>query len=120
MANEISISASLTASKGGASVSGSGSASLDMAGTEMAAIVQSMSTTGVVLNVGGCDTIQAILIKNLDAAISVTIGLTNGNPPTNVVSTIPAGKVVLLTNVGTLYGASASGTPDIFVVAVET
>ena len=120
MANEITLSASLAASKGGASVSGSGSTTLSLSGTEMAAIVQNMSTTGAAIDVGGCDQNQAILIKNLDAAIAVTVGLVNGNPPTQVVSVIPAGGVVLLTGVGTLYGASASGTPDIFIVTVET
>jgi len=118
--SEINFSATLSASKGGAQATGSASGTADLSGTEMISSVQSTSTTGAAISYGGCDQIQALYVRNMDSSIAVTIGLTNGNPPTDVVSVLPAGKPMLLWGVGTLYVASASGTPDIFVVAIET
>lgn len=118
MANEISISAGFSASKGGASVAASFSGSLDMAGTEMQAGVQNIAATTTLIDIGGCDTVEAILIKNLDAAISLTIGL--DTPITQVISVIKPGKGVLLTGTPTtLYAKAASSTVDAFIGVAE-
>jgi hypothetical protein len=117
MASEINLSASLTATKNGAGVDGNGSLVLDMSGTEMSALVQTLSTSEAQLTLGGVDSLAAILIKNL-SAVAVTISL--NTPATQVVSIVPANGIVLLTGVSTtLYGKCASGTADIFIVAVE-
>lgn len=120
MADEISFSVSLSGSKGGAQAAGSCSGVATLAGTEMISSVQAQSTTGAAINIGGCDQMQAVYLYNMDSAINITVGLTNGNPPTNVVSVIPPLKGVLLWAPGTLYAASASGTPDLYVVVFET
>lgn len=119
MAGEINFSVILNASKNGLSIALPVSGSADLAGSEMIGSVQTLSTSPAAVSIGGCDQIQAIAIKNLDAAIAVTIGL--DTPITQVVSVIPAGKAILLWGPpSTLYAKSASGTPDISVVAVET
>lgn len=121
MANEISYSVSLSASKGGASISSSGNKSQDMAGTEMSSLVQSLTTTGAALTLGGVDQAEVLAIKNMDATNNVVIGLTNGNPPTNVISIIKPGGIVLLTGVSTtLYGASLVAGCDVFIAVAET
>lgn len=121
MANETSYSVTLSASKGGASVSLSNNETLDMTGTEMASLVQNFSTTGAAITMGGVDQAEVLGIKNMDPTNSLTIGLTNGNPPTNVISVIKPGGAVLLTGVSTtLYAASSAATVDAFIAVVET
>lgn len=118
MASEITYSSSLTASKNGASITLSGSHTQDMSGTEMTSAVQTMATSAAQLTIGGVDTIAAISVKNLDSAINVTIGL--DSPITQILSVIQPGASVLLTGISTtVYGKSASGTPDIFIAVVE-
>ena len=119
MANEISFNIALSASKGGAQVSGSVSGNADLAGSEMISSVQTLATSAAAISLGGCDAVQFLYLRNMDAAIAITVGL--DSPITQVISVIQPGKSVLLSGTSTtLYAKSASGTPDLFVVCVET
>ena len=118
MANEISCSCSLSASKNGASVSGSGTKNLDLSGSEMISNVQTFGTSEAAVVLGGCDQAKKLLVKNLDAAATFTLSL--DNPATQILSVIQPGDAILLSGVSTtLYGKSSSGTINVNVVCVE-
>ncbi len=69
MANEISVSASLAASKGGADVSTSQSLSIDMNGEDMIDGTQVVGTSAELLNLGDITAPPAyVQVKNLDAS----------------------------------------------------
>ena len=126
MANEILIAASISASKGGGSVSGSMSTYLTLTGSEMIATVQTISTAVAAVPIGGCDQIQAIMIKNMpllsDGVTANTATITVGldNPITQTVAVIPPGGAALIPGANTtLYWKASAGTPDGMVVAVE-
>jgi len=117
--NEISWNVGLTASKGGAQAAGSSAGNADLAGAEMIASVQTLSTTEAQISIGGCDQIQVIYLYNMDDAISITVGL--NNPITQLVSVIPPLKGSILWNPpATLYAKGASGTPNLYAVVIET
>lgn len=121
MANEITMSVALAASKGGVSVTGSKSNTFTLAGSNMISNVQTLSTTTpVAVNVGSCTQIQYMMIVNMDASATVTIGTTSASPPTGGVQVIPAGGAVLLAGSALTYYAYASAGCDINVVAVES
>lgn len=119
MANEIQFSVSMSASKGGASISGSASKVLDMSGTEMTSIVQNFTTSESTVSLGGVDQAEVLLIKNMDGTNDLTIGL--NNPITQTVAVIPPGAGILVTGISTtLYGKSSASTVDAFICVVET
>jgi hypothetical protein len=94
MASEVTISASLTASKGGASIaSGTVSKTLDMTGVDMEAITHSCDTVfgamGIISEIG---TNGYLMIKNLDATNAVEVSFDAGS--TSHI-TIPAGAPAL-------------------------
>lgn len=125
MANEVSHSCSLSASKNGATVNSSGSKTEDLTGSEMLSSVQALSTTAALISVGGCDSIKAITIKNLDTnadgtANTATVTVSLDSSSLQVVSVIPAGGQILLLGCSTtLYAKSSAGTPDMYVTVVE-
>ena len=120
MANEISASCALTAVKGGAQASGAASWALNLAGTEMIASVQNFGTANSQgVSIGGCDQVQSIMIRNMDTTNNLTVSLDGTH--TQVVSVIPPGASILLSNASlTLFAKSSAATVDAFVVAVET
>ena len=80
--------------------------------------VQSFSASESAVSLGGCDSISALLVKNLDATNTLTIGL--NNPITQTVSVIQPGAGILVSGVSTtLYGKSGASTVEAFIVAVE-
>lgn len=118
MANEISFNASLTASKNGASVTGSASKILDMAGTEMISSVQQFTTSPAQISLGGCDSVGALLVLNLDPTNDLTIGL--NTPITQVVAVLKPGAMFLSEGISaTLYAQSSASTVEGFVVCAE-
>jgi hypothetical protein len=122
MASEIFTRCALTARKGAANISFDVSATSDLAGTEMISNVQTFPTTAAAFVLGGLDSVQAIAITNMDATNNLIVGPTQSSGSvTNVISTIPPGKTILLHNAPTtLYGASSASTVDAYVAAVET
>lgn len=118
MASEISFGANISVSKGGATVSGSGTHSMDMAGTEMIGAVQNFGTSESAVSIGGCDQVAALYVKNLDATNNLTLGF--ANPIVTVLSVLLPGQCILVTGVSTtLYGKSSASTVDANVVCVE-
>lgn len=119
MANEISIQASLTVAKNGASIAASMGKTLDMAGTEMISSVQQFSTSdSQAVSFGGNDTVGQCLIKNLDTAATLTVSVNTTH--TQVISVIQPGCAILISGCSTtMYAKSSSGTIDVFVAACE-
>lgn len=118
MANEVSAGISLSVTKSGLSISGSKSQTLTLSGTNAIANNQTLSTSEEALNFGDCAQIQGLLLVNNDAAITITVGL--NNPITQVLSVIPAGGFAFVMGVSTtIYAKSASGTPDLTLIAFE-
>ena len=78
MANEISGSLSLTATKNGASVSASASipaAYTTMSGDQMISNVQIIGTSSEAITLGDVSTIGLVFLKNLDSTNFVTISV---------------------------------------------
>lgn len=127
MSQEINFTVSLAVAKNGSgSAACSATGTADLTGSEYAGIVQTLSTTEAAVNIGGCDQLQAIMIKNQpfkpdgsDNPDNVILGL--ANPIVTPIATIPPGKAIILWGAPTtIYAKSSAATPDIFIVPVET
>lgn len=94
MASEVTVSASLTASKSGASIaSGTVSKTLDMTGADMEAITHECDTVfGAIGIIGEIGTNGYMMVKNLDAANAVEVSFDAGSTSH---LTIPAGAPAL-------------------------
>jgi hypothetical protein len=128
MANEITISLSMSASKGGASVNsvgatGPATASYDMTGTDMSSGTVNTSTTTASLSVGAVTGPYRLYLCNLSSTSGedIRVGNANADPITSIVSTLnPGDECFLVVPSGTtIYVESASGTPALYYVAVE-
>lgn len=127
MANEITISLSISASKGGASVNsvgttGAATASYDMAGADMSSGTVATSTTTAALSVGAVTAPYRLYLCNLSSTSGedIRVGNANADPITSLVSTLaPGDECLLVVPSGTIYLESAAGTPNAFYVAVE-
>lgn len=107
MANEITMSASMTVSKGGVAIStGSLSKTLDMTGTYAATESQSIGTSNEALSFNTTDITGDVnlVVKNMDSTNYVEIFKDSGN--SHLLSKLKAGQSCLLANVpsSTLYG----------------
>ena len=120
MAGEISFSAALSASKGGAQAAGTASGTADLAGTEMIASVQNFTTEdSQAISVGGCDTVQALYVYNMDSTNTLTVSLNSTH--TQVLSVLPPLKCALCWGVSTtLYAKAGASTVDGYIVVIET
>lgn len=97
MANEITYAVSLSASKGGASISsGTLSDTVDMTGVDMETGTQSIGTTNEALAYNTTDITGDVhlVVKNLDATNYVEIFKDNGN--SHVLSKLNAGEACSL------------------------
>jgi hypothetical protein len=127
MPNEITISLSIAASKGGASVNsvgttGAATASYDMTGADMSSGTVATSTTTAALSVGTVTAPYRLYLCNLSTTSGedVRVGNANADPITSLVSTLaPGDECFLVVPSGTIYVESAAGTPNLFYVAVE-
>ena len=121
MANELAISASMSAVNAGAAVnSGSVSKLLDMTGTDMLSGTQLIGyasaealTFGEITGAPGM-----LLVKNLDAANFVTLGL--DSPITQVICKIRAGAFALFQPPSaTIYAQANIADVSVFKVVTE-
>jgi hypothetical protein len=117
MANEISISASVSASKNGLTMSQSGSKTVDMAGDDM---IQSTQVVGITAEAIGFGEItgapSVVQLRNVETVNFVLYG--PSNPPTEF--KLPAGHVALFQpSAATLYAIASPGTARILVFATE-
>ncbi len=113
MANEISLSVSLTASKGGAAVSINGAKTLDMAGTDMTSETQTFGTTEQPVPLGDVAQGGLVVIKNLSTTESIRFGLTGFTYAAAVWGVGPGETIMVRTNSGSaaIFGiASADST----------
>lgn len=128
MANEITISCSMSASKGGSSVntvgsSGAASDTYDMTGTDMLQGTQIVTTTTAALSLGSVTgSYRAVLINTSETVgEDIRVGNANADPITSLVSTLePGDRCMLVVPSGTtIYVESASGSPTLFYAITE-
>jgi hypothetical protein len=123
MANEISATATLSASKGGAAIAASsslsGSLHVDMAGAQMISNVQVVGTSAEAIVLGDVSTIGYVYLKNMDAANFVEIALDSG-VSTLVFAKLKAGGIALFpAKTATMYAKADTAEVNLFVAAVE-
>ena len=115
MSNEISISASLTFSKGGASVSRSEGIQVSVTGDAFSHEVMSIPTSATLLVEGGdLGTAGYVLIKNLDATNYVTVGLSG-----QYSIKLKAGEIALFRAAAPIYALANTATVLVEYLIVE-
>lgn len=129
MANEIAVTLSIAASKGGASVNSVGStspayATLDMTGTDMLSGTQIVTTTTAALNIGSVTAPYTVMLKNLSSAPPqfIRVGNANADPITSIVTRLETDRPGSLINVpagGALWVESDVGSPTLAFTIVE-
>ncbi len=120
MANEISVSAALSCTKDLASMSISGSRSIDMVGSDMIMCTQHIGTSAEALSLGDISPPAAyIYVRNLDATNFVDLCLVNDG--TEKFAHLKPGQFILFPPPvsGTIYAIADTATCDCQVAAVE-
>ena len=120
MANEITYSVSLQASKSGAVISsGTQSDTVDMTGGDVLAATQNIGTSNEQIDVASITGDCRIIIKNIDATNYVEVFKDNGNA--HLLSKLAAGEACLLTQVpsGSLYARANTAACDVMIWACE-
>lgn len=118
MANEISISATLSASKNGATVTGSGSISISMSGDQFISNVQIVGTSDEeALVVGDVTPTGWFMLKNLDSTNYVVISLDDAGA--NIVATLLAGEFCVCKPGANLYAKANTAPVNLQVIATE-
>lgn len=117
MANEITMSASLVCSKGGANVRGNASGRLTMAGDDMIQDTQVIGTSAEAVTWGEISGAPAaVFIKNMDDTNFVLVGFTN--PPTEI--KLLSGQFALFPPAtATIYAKADTADVRIWKVAAE-
>ena len=120
MANEISFTASLSISKGGVNISGSGSATVTMAGNNLLGTVQNIGAATEAIAIGDMTTPGYLWVKNLDATNFIQIGLTNPvNAGNAMVKLLPGEFALMPTRQTAIYALADTAPCDLEVVIVE-
>ena len=119
MANETSFTASLTVSKGGATIDRSFSKSLDMTGAQMCNLTQNVGTSAEAITFGDISGApEKLLIKNLDATNYVEID--SADTFDKFPQKLVAGDFILLSpQTGTIYAKANTAAVNILKLAVE-
>lgn len=120
MANEIQAAAYLKATKGGVTET-AGSVTptnFNMTGSNMQKRTQVLSTTPEVIDTGDCGAAGWIRVTNLDASINVSLCATDG--ANTVFATLKPGEFAMFRQGAANLAKSASGTPKIEVMSIET
>lgn len=119
MANEITQIVTLTVSKNGASNSLSTTKRIDMTGSGLAQLTQSIGTTAETLNLGDIATAPGNLaIKNLDATNYVEIGGDSGLTVFKL--KIKAGEsAIFQPNSATIYAKANTAAVLVQILAIE-
>jgi hypothetical protein len=119
MANEITATASLSASKGGASINNSGSKVADMAGDQMIGNVQAVGTAAEALNVGDVSTIGYVYLKNMDATNFVEVALDSAVSTQIFAKLLPGDVTLVKAKTATMYVKADTAGVNLFVGAAE-
>ncbi len=119
MANEVTFSVSLKATKGNATVNNTANLIASMSGTDMIQATQNIGTTAELVSFGDITGApQLVMIRNLDSTNFVELG---GDSGLTVFKTkIAAGGACLFTpSSATLYAKADTAAVSILVIAVE-
>ncbi len=119
MANEVTFSVSLKATKGGASVNQSSNMIASMSGIDMTQATQNIGTSSELVDFGDITGApQLVMIKNLDSINFVELGGDSGLTVFKI--KIPAGQSCLFApSSDTLYAKANAASVSILTVAVE-
>ena len=119
MANEITYTGSITASKGGVSLSsGPLSQALTMTGSNMVLETQTIGTTAELISKGDIGTVGCLLVKNLDATNYIDIALDSGM--TNKFAKLMPGDFLLIPTGGVLpYAKANTAACQVLAVVLE-
>ena len=120
MANEITYSVSLRASKANASVNQTANLNADMAGSNMTQATQVIGTTSELVDFGDISGApQLVMIRNLSTTRTVEIG---GDSGLTVFKTkiLPGQASLFSPTSGTLYAIALVASASIMTVAVES
>jgi hypothetical protein len=120
MANEVTFSVSLKATKNNATVNQTANLTADMTGTQMTQATQNIGTTAELVDFGDITGApQFVLIRNLDATNFVEVGGDSGLTVFKI--KIPAGKANLVSPSAVPLYAKANAAPvNIQLTAVES
>lgn len=118
MANEVSVSASVSASKNGQTLSQTGSKAIDMTGDDMILGTQLIGTSAEAIGFGEITGAPSVvLFKNVETANFILYG--PSNPPTEF--KLPAGHVSLFQPAAaTLYAIASPAAARVLIMATET
>lgn len=123
MANELSISASVSGSKNGLQLTASGSRSATLAGSNLFSNMQPIGTTAEQIYFPADLTdITYLFTKNLDAANPVVLGLDSG-ASTQKFCNLEAGDFMLIklpTGSTPVYAKATGGTVNLQIIAFGT
>ena len=119
MANEIQVSASLSASKGGVSVNNSASRSATMAGDQMISNVQIIGTAAEALVLGDVSTIGYVFLKNMDATNFVEIALDSGVSTQKFAKLLAGDFAIFPASTATMYAKADTANVNLVVQAIE-
>lgn len=128
---DVTITVSIQASKGGASVNsvgttGAASSSFTMSGTDMGSGTTLVSTTTSTLSVGSVTGPYWLFLRNTSSTSGedIRVGNANADPITSLRTTVKPGESALISveSGGTVYveaAAATASTPALYWVAVE-
>ncbi len=118
MANEISISALLSISRSGATISGAGNLSIDQSGALNSGNVQAIGTTTEALDLGDITAVGFLFVKNQDATNYVEIGLVNPVATGDAFITLRPGEFALVpTRHESIYAKANTAPVNLLVIA---
>lgn len=119
MANEITITTSLSTTKNGATVSsGTKTSSHDMSGDQAIGNIQIIGTSWEAIVLGDVTTIGFVRALNLDATNYVELALANDS--TGVFTKLKAGEAALFrASTATMYARANTAACNVHFVAVE-
>lgn len=121
MANEISFSASLSSTKTGLTVAGSGSLNATQTAAAMLAAVQTVGTSSEAISLGDITDLGYLFVKNQDLTNFVYLSLVS--PPTasnSFCKLLPGEFVMVPCKQELVYGLADTTACDCQVVAVST
>lgn len=128
MANEKTITVSMSAAKGGATLNTTGtnaaaSVTGDMTGTDMVSGTFAATTTTAALAPAGISGQYDLVIRNTatDPLHFLRIGSANADPITAIRTIVPAGQTRIITveSSGNVYVEADAGSPVLFYAACE-
>ncbi len=128
MANEKTITVSMSAAKGGATLNTTGtnaaaSVTADMTGVDMVSGTFAATTTTATLTPAGISGQYDLVLRNTatDPLHFLRIGSANADPITAIRTIVPAGQTRIITveSSGNVYVEADAGSPTLFYAACE-